>query len=467
MREPLLVRLAERALAFDVDGMSDAAVVRAKDLLLDTVGCALGAIASDAVQAVHRTCEALGGHPLATVMGTRLRTNAPWATLANGTALRYLDANDYYFGRDPAHPSGNFAAALAVGEETGASGRDLLGAMSAAYALHLDLADAAGVPNLWDRGWHHGTNVQFAAAAAAARLYRCDAVTTAHAMAIAGSHHNTLAQLQNGAISKIKATAEAWVAKGAVETTLLARHGITGPLDLVEGRFGWAATVAGEVDEDALFRPLRDRFVDVSIKPYPAVATAMAPIDAALALQARHRFAVDDIASVTVALPRFALATPSGRPDRRHPATRESADHSFYYCAAVALVDGACGDAQFAPARLHDPRLAALLDRTELVEDLEFTANWPRSAGGAVQVQLRDGRTLEERRPYPPGDPSNPLDRVALLAKFHAHADPLLGRDRAEAAAAAIDAVDRCADLRDLMPLFAADSAERESGETP
>lgn len=450
MAATIVERLAARALALDRAQLSDDAVARGRALIVDTIGCALGAVDSPTIAGLRRTVDDVGGRPLCTVIGTTIRTSAPWAALANGAALRYLDANDYYFGRDPAHPSGNLAAVLAVAETVGASGSDVLVALAVAYDVHLAFADAAGVPNLWDRGWHHGTNAQFASAAAAARLLGCDATTTAHALAIAGSHNNTLAQLQSGTISKLKASAEATVAKGGVEAALLARHGMTGPLDLIEGRFGWTATVAGALDEAALFAPRVDRFLDVSLKPFPAVATAMAPIDAALALAAEHRIAPEAIASVVVGLPRFALATPSGRPDRRHPATRESADHSFWYCVGVALADGACGDAQFDEHRLRDPRLGALLDRIELVEDDAYTAAWPGSAGGSVRVTLVDGRTFEARRPHPPGHPANPLDRALLEAKFHAHADGVLGADRAKAALAAIDALDDCADIRDL-----------------
>src|SRR5262249_23743273 len=150
--------------------------------------------------------------------------------------------------RDPAHPSGNLAVALAVGEHRRVSGKELLASLVAAYEIHLRLAEAAGAPALWKRGWHHGTNAQFSSAALAARLLQDDPLVTAHAMAISGSHHNTLAQLQSGEISMIKASAEAWVAKGGVESALLATHGLTGPLELIEGKHGWADTVAGEVD---------------------------------------------------------------------------------------------------------------------------------------------------------------------------------------------------------------------------
>src|ERR1700722_12368935 len=135
--------------------------------VLDTLGCAFGALNSDVGQAVRRMAADCGGAPQSTLIGTGEKTSAPLATLVNGSLLRYLDSNDYYFARDPAHPSGNLAVALAVGECHRRSGRDMLAVLVAAYEVHLRLCDFAGEPSLWRRGWHHATNAQFAGAAGA------------------------------------------------------------------------------------------------------------------------------------------------------------------------------------------------------------------------------------------------------------------------------------------------------------
>lgn len=432
-------------------------IAAAKARVLDTLGCAFGAHRSDVASALRAMAEACGGRPQATLIGTGGKTSAALATLVNGSLLRYLDANDYYFARDPAHPSGNLAVALAVGEHAQCGGGDLIAALVAAYELHLRLCDFAGEPSLWKRGWHHATNAQFSTSAAAARLLGCDPAQTAHAMAIAGSHHNTLAQLQSGAISMIKATAEAWVAKAGVESALLARHGMTGPLALIEGTAGWARTVAGAVDLAALTAPLdgRWRLLDTSIKVYPVVATAGAPVRAAIELHRRGLPPPEEIDRIVVGLPAFALATPSAHPERRHPPHIESAQHSFYFCTAVALLDGACGGAQFTAAKLASPRLKDLLDRVELREDAEFTALWPGSAGGAVELRLRGGGTLSHRCPYPPGHPRLALTDGELAGKFHEYADPVLTPGGANKLREAIADIDACEDLGEFASLLA------------
>lgn len=428
MPAPLLLQLAQRVHEPRYEALPMEVVNRAKALMVDSLGCVFGGLHTPVARRVQAVAASLGGAPQASAFGLGLQTSMPLAALLNGTALRVLDANDYVFARDPAHPSGSLAGLWAVGEAVGASGRELITAMVAAYELHLRLCTHAGAPSLWSRGWHHSNHLVLAAAAACARLLGCDVAATAQAMAIAGSHQNTLAQLQSGAVSQIKATAEAWAVKAAIEAALLARAGLTGPLDLLEGRHGWVQGVAGGLNTEALTQPFSGRFrlMDACIKPWPAVASAMAVIESGRRLHAQGLRAAD-IGQVVVALPSYVLGTPAAGSDRRHPRSTESAEHSLYWCAAVALVDGDCSHAQFEATRLQDPALHALLDRVTLQPDEALSRQWPAAAGAAMTVETRDGRVWAERCPFPPGHPSNALDAPALEHKFREHAEPAIG----------------------------------------
>jgi 2-methylcitrate dehydratase len=254
----------------------------------------------------------------------------------------------------------------------------------------------------------------------------------------------------------IKGTAEGWIAKAGVEAALLAHHGVTGPLTLMEGKAGWADTVAGAVDVAALCAPLdgRYRLTDTCIKPYPVVATATAPVRAAIELHRAGLPPLDQIARMIVHLPAFALGTPSAHAGRRYPAQVESAQHSFYYCPAIALLDGACGDTQFTAAAIGSAPLRELLAKVELREDAEFSARWPQVAGGAVELELQDGRTLSRRCPYPPGHPRLQLTEDELAAKFHDFTDPVLGRTAAQRLRDTVLRLDALADIGELTRLL-------------
>ena len=185
-------RLAELVHGIRYRDLPPEVVVAAKRVILDTLACAVGAIRSEPAAIVRGVARQLGGNTEATTLGDGGKTSCALATLVNGTLIRYLDNNDYYFGLDSAHPSGNLAPALAVAEKCGRSGSDVIAALVAAYEVHLRLCDVVGTPGISARGWHPGTDMQFSSAALAARLLSDDPQVTANAIAIAGSHHNTL-----------------------------------------------------------------------------------------------------------------------------------------------------------------------------------------------------------------------------------------------------------------------------------
>ncbi len=447
-----LEKLAQLGCDIDYDRLPKELVTRAKDLLIDTMACAYGAFQSPLKEGLIELVHSVGGNPQAVLIGVGGSTSASLATLFNGSLIRYLDCNDYYFGRDPGHPSGNFAVGLAVGQREQVSGREFIAAMVMAYEIQLRLCDCAGDPSLWKRGWHHSTNAAFSSAALAARLSKMSTAQMAHAMAIAASHQNTLAQLQNGGVANMKATAEAWVAKAGVEAALMAKAGITGPLDLLEGSAGWLRTVAGECQLEKLLSPVEHYLMlDSNLKPYPAVATTMSSIACAIALHQAAQINLADIEKITIRLPSFVLGTPAAGEDRRYPKSLESAQHSLYYCVVVALLDGACHEAQFTNEKLRLPLIEQLLAKVQLLEDALLTRGWP-AAGGGVDLTMKSGQLFTKTITHPPGHPRNPLSEAQLLEKFSAYVAPVLGKDKAIKLYQQLKTIENCDNLNQLSP---------------
>ena len=450
-----LEKLAQLGCDIDYDRLPKELVARAKDLLIDTVACAYGAFNSPLREGLVELVHSVGGNAQATLIGVGESTSAPLATLFNGSLIRYLDCNDYYFGKDPGHPSGNFAVGLAVGQREQVSGQEFIAAMVMAYEIQLRLCDWAGNPSLWKRGWHHSTNAAFSSAALAARLSKMGAIQMAHAMAIAASHQNTLAQLQNGGVANMKATAEAWVAKAGVEAALMAKAGITGPLDLLEGSAGWIRTVAGECQLGKLLSPVEHYLMlDSNLKPYPAVATTMSSIACAIALHQAAQINFADIEKITIRLPSFVLGTPAAGEDRRYPKSLEAAQHSLYYCVVVAMLDGVCHEAQFTNEKLCLPMIGGLLTKVQLLEDKLLTQGWP-AAGGGVDITMKGGQLFTKTITHPPGHPRNPLSEEQLLEKFSAYVAPVLGKDRTEKLYQQLKIIEDCDNLNLLSPYLA------------
>ncbi|MGZ5092235.1 MAG: MmgE/PrpD family protein [Burkholderiales bacterium] len=445
-------RLAQFVHSITYSALPSEVVHEAKRYVLDTLGCALGAYRSEPAAITQRVARVLGGAAEASVIGSGWKTSAPLATLVNGTLIRYLDSNDYYFGSDSAHPSSNIPPALALSQRLGRDGKDLITAIVIGYEVQMRLCDAVADPGISGRGWHTATHVQFSTAALAARLLSDDPKVTANALSIAGSHHNTLAEAQRGDIPLMKATAEAYVAKGAVEAALLAAEGLTGPAHIFEGTAGWEKTVAGAIDYEILLRGLDGdyRIMRSCIKPYPAVAGAMAPIQAAVDLGV-DRTRIGDIEAITVKLPRVTAKKASGDPKKLHPKDKETADHSIHYCVAVTLIDGECGRKQFSDEMIASPIVADLIRKIRIEEDARLTSLYPSSSGGSVAVRLRGGHELQKTHRYPPGHPRNRVSDADIERKFFDMADGVLARNAAQQVIESIWALDVCDTLETVF----------------
>src|SRR5947208_11811580 len=177
MTLPLANRLADYACQLRYEDLPASVVHEVKRRFIDSLATAVGAMDSAAYDIARRCALRVQSDPGASLLGGG-RSSTEWATFVNGLLIRYLDYNDTYLSLEPAHPSDNLAAVLAVGEAAGANGRDLITAAVLAYEVQCRLCDAA---SLRKSGWDHVTYGALSSCAAACKLLGLDAVRTTHA----------------------------------------------------------------------------------------------------------------------------------------------------------------------------------------------------------------------------------------------------------------------------------------------
>jgi 2-methylcitrate dehydratase len=428
MAETLADRLAEFAHSVQFAKIPAIVVDEARRRLVDTFACAAGALDEPAPRIVRTVARKVQGTPGVALIGGG--SAAPdWAAFANGVHIRYLDGNDTYLSLEPAHPSDNWAAVMAVGELVGADGPAWIAAAAVAYEVQCRLCDAASIRA---RGWDHTTYGSLSSALAAAKLLGLSHEQTVHALGIAGTTGTALRLTRAGELSMWKGCAFAHAARNGVFAALLAAEGLSGPAPLFEGDMGFWQQVSGPFVLERLGGPAAGDWMlpKTSIKFVPAEYHSQSAIAAAFTLRSR----IGDparIRSIEIATFRTAVEIIGQDPEKWRPQTRETADHSLPYCTAVALVDGDVSAAQFTPERLADPALLELVARTTVVEDPALTAGYPAGIPNRVRVTLTDGSVVEEEVSFPPGHDKNPLTEAQLAAKFHGLADPTLGSDRA------------------------------------
>ena len=430
MTETLADRLAAFTLSTRFEDLPDAVVVEARRRLLDAFACAAGALEGPAPSIARKAARAVRSEPGSTLFGGG-RSSPDWAAFSNGVHIRYLDCNDTYLSLEPAHPSDNWSAVMAIGEQAGADGKAWITAAAVAYEVQCRLADAASIRA---RGWDHVTYGALSTSLAASKLLGLGHEQAVHALGIAGTTSAALRLTRAGELSMWKGCAFAHAARNGVFSALLAREGMTGPAPLFEGDMGFWRQVSGPFTIAQLGGPSATDWMlpKTSIKFVPAEYHSQSAIAAAFELRPK----IGDpsrIRSIEIATFRVAVEIIGQDPEKWRPRTRETADHSLPYCTAVALVDGAVTAEQFTDARLADPALLDLVSRTTVVEDPELTAGYPDGIPNRVTVRLDDGSRLVSEVAFPPGHDKNPLTDAQLAVKFHGLIDPVLGRERGEA----------------------------------
>jgi 2-methylcitrate dehydratase len=254
-----------------------------------------------------------------------------------------------------------------------------------------------------------------------------------------------------GQLSHWKGCAFANAARNGVFAALLAEQGMTGPAEIFEGPMGFWNQVSGTFTLPTMGPPFM--ILNTSIKFFPAEYHSQSAIDAALHL---HLNIPDSSAITAITIHSFDAAVDiiGGEVEKWHPTSRETADHSLPYCVAVALVDGEVGLDQFAPERIADPALHALMQKIAIVRDAELTAAYPEGIPNDLEVTLRDGSTHRHKVTYPRGHARNPMTDAEVESKFRRLATPLMAAGRIDQALDTLWKLETVAGMEEVMGLF-------------
>ena len=437
------------------DDLSEAARLELKIRILDSLGCALGALDAPPVRAIRLQLDELGGSPLCTLIGGGA-TAPDRATLHNGALVRYLDFNDSYFAPgETCHPSDNLAPVLAAAEYAGASGRELLVALAVAYQVQCRLSDEAPVRG---KGFDHTTQGAYAAAAGVAKALRLGTAETANAIAIAGTALNALRVTRTGALSQWKGLAYPFTAFGAIEAAFLAARGITGPAEVLEGNKGFMDSISGPFELDWEQEDL-ERVRHTFLKRYNAEIHSQSALEALLELREQHAFDPGRVERIELDTFQVAYDIIGGGEEggKKEISSKEEADHSLPYLLAVALLDGQVMPEQFAPGRIVRADVQALLRRVDVRPARDLTERVPAEHACRLRLRLAGGVTLTAEKSDYHGFLTRPMGWEHVLRKFQrlaARIEPELAAELA----ATVSMLDEL-DTRDLTTILARASA--------
>ncbi len=396
--------------------LSSRAVASLKLRLLDSLGCALGALDGTPVKIIRKQIKEFGGNPLTTLIGGGM-TAPDRAAFYNSALVRYLDFNDSYLARkETCHPSDNIGSMLAAAEYAGRSGKDFLTALAIAYQVQCRLSDEAPVR---DKGFDHTVQGSYGVAAGAAYALGLDEVKTANAIAIAGTAYNALRVTRTGNLSHWKGLAFPSTGWTSTHAAFLAMNGITGPQEVFEGNKGFMESIAGDFTIDWSSEDL-EKVTQTIIKRYNAEIHSQATLEGVQELHRTHPFHPEEVEKIVLHTFDVAYNIIGGGEEggKKNIRTKEEADHSLPYLIAVMLLDGNVLPSQYLPERIIKEDVQQLLQKVEVFEKKEYSDRFPKEMPCDITVTLKDGAVLRVNKSDYEGFVTRPASWEVVESKF-------------------------------------------------
>jgi len=456
--ESISRKMAQFALSLSYDAIPEPARKEAKRFLLDSVGCALAAINLEDTQAAYRYIQQLGGHEQASIIGHGTMTNMANAALMNALLIRAMDYNDIYWKQDPSHPSDIIPAALAAGEFSKASGKDLIVGMVIAYELEMRMCLAAS-PGIREVGWHHASLTQFVSPLVAGRMLGLSEDEMVAAVGISGSSHFTLGGVVAGHLTNMKNTADPMATEAGVRAAMLAATGYTGPVEVFEGKEGTFEVIHNvSWDADVLLDGLGEKYLitECGYKAFPTEALTHQPITATLEVMQENAIDPHAVKKVLVKTTTRGADILSDASKYR-PTTKETADHSLPYCIAVAVAKGNVLPSDFTEQALKDPFVWELLPKIKVVADPEIDALFPGVKRAIVTVTTKDGTAFTKQEDFAKGRAERPLSDEELIGKFRANAKDVMSKTRLDEIVEATFGLEQAAAVTDYTARLVCD----------
>jgi 2-methylcitrate dehydratase len=384
--------------------------------ILDSLGCCIAALGAGPVDACRDQVGEFGGiGPCALIGGGK--ANPVYAAFWHTALVRYVDFMDNFLAQtETCHTADNFGVALTIADYVGATGRDLMLAVALAYTVQSRFVDHA---NFMSSGFDHTAQLAFSHNAAAGRLLGLREDQIANAIAMAAASDASFAVIRAKPLSQWKGLASAQSALGAMNALFLARRGVEGPLQVIEGPMGIDHLLRMQINID-WDKVGYDGVVESSIKKYNSMIHTQSAVHCMVELGSQNKIDPGQVISVEAEVIQLAYDFAGGGlyGIDKVIRTKEQADHSLPYLLAVALLDGDVMPAQFAPDRIIKSDVQGLLKKVSVRPNREFTEVYPAKMPAKITVRLQDGQVIEhEVRDYP-GLASDPFTWEESVAKF-------------------------------------------------
>jgi 2-methylcitrate dehydratase PrpD len=375
---------------------------------LNWLGCAIGGSRHETVERALAALAPFSGKPEATVLGRGDRLDIMHAALMNGITSHTFDFDDTHL-KTVIHPSGPVASAiLAFAERRPVSGAAFLHAFILGVEVECRIGNSV-YPEHYDVGWHiTGTTGVFGAAAAVGKLLGLNEQQMVWALGIAATQASGLREMF-GTMCKPFHPGNA--ARNGLLAALLAEKNFTSSNQGIEAKRGFAHVLSTRFNPEEITRGLGETW-EIALNTYKPFACGIVihpVIDACMQLRNEHGLKAEDIDSIEARVHPLVLELTG----KKTPQVGLEGKFSVYHSAAVAVIYGAAGEAEYSDAVVADARVVALRERTSAAVDNAMHEDQAR-----VAIRLKNGKTVEKAIDHAIGSLDRPMGDAALEAKF-------------------------------------------------
>ena len=388
------------------------AIDHAKMIIASTLASAAPGSLIGSARIIRDLAKESGGKPQATIWfdGTKLPTHE---TARVNAALSDAAASDDSDIRNTAHEGTTLAAAgLAIAEQTGATGQDVLLAIVIGYEAAGRIGDARRGGRA---GVHASQIVAFGGAVAAAKLLKLTDEQMAQALGIAAI---TMGGLATGTDSWAREYMGANAALCAVNAALAAGRGYTVNADMLDGPGGFVDVFGGGKQAvDSLTADLGKDWdiVDFyAVKLWPGSHPLSGTVEAAVNAIRMANVGPEDVAKILVAGPNRTTVGGS-----RRPKDLAEAIHSLPYFVASAVADRDFTWVHATDAKIFNPVVTRLMDLVD-VDPSPPAVTYKWSWGGTVTIVTTSGARFSSTVDAPRGSAPRGIAWSDVDAKYRA-----------------------------------------------
>lgn len=343
----------------------------------------------------------------ARIPGTQFVLDPIQAAFNIGAIIRWVDFNDAWLAAEWGHPSDNIGAILAVADYLSQKNRsegkppllirDVLTAIIKAHEVQGILS----LENSFNRvGLDHVVLVKVASTAVVTKLLggnKQDILAALSQAWLDGQSLRTYRHAPNTGSRKSWASADA--TSRAVRLAMITLKGEIGyPSVLSVKTWGFYDAIF-KGNHLKIQRPYGSYVIEnVMFKAaFPAEMHAQTAVECALKLHDLVKDRLDEIKKIVLSTQESAIRIISKTGPLYNSADR---DHCIQYMVAVALIYGELTADSFEDKFSKDPRIDALREKIEVVEDKEFTRDYldpnKRSVSNAIQINFKEGANTEK-----------------------------------------------------------------------